>query len=356
MRSSSSVRPAALRFGFTLVELLVVIAIIGVLVALLLPAVQAAREAARRMGCTSKLRQLALAAHNFHDVNGKFPAGNEYRKGTVAPWNGGNTYDYYETWAITCLPYLEQAPVAQLWNQTTPNAYNDPSGKMTQLRNTKLQVYICPSDPNPFIASAPASGPGGSGVQTLTSGNTLCMQASYRGVAGSTWGGRSFTSDAGGDANWDDGSQVQHLMNWNRGMRGVITCVTDNNTAAGFVRIAEVTDGTANTLMFGEYATAKGTLNRRTLWAYAYTSYNLSDVTIAQPRTLIADFTLCANIPSPNGSNQCKRAWGSLHAAGALNFAYADGSVRSISKSIDMNTVMPALGSIGNGETVTGDY
>src|SRR6267142_1919763 len=58
--------------GFTLVELLVVIAIIGVLVALLLPAVQAAREAARRMGCTSKLRKMALAAHNFHDVNGKF--------------------------------------------------------------------------------------------------------------------------------------------------------------------------------------------------------------------------------------------------------------------------------------------
>src|SRR5207237_3725552 len=98
------VAPARQR-GFTLVELLVVIAIIGVLVALLLPAVQAARESARRMGCTSKLRQLALASHNVHDVSGRFPAGNAYRKGTVSPWNGPTTYDYYETWAISLLPY-----------------------------------------------------------------------------------------------------------------------------------------------------------------------------------------------------------------------------------------------------------
>ena len=145
-------------------------------------------------------------------------------------------------------------------------------------------------------------------------------------------------------------------MGWNRGMRGVITSVTDNATSAGPVRIAEITDGTAGTLMFGEYATAKGTLNRRTLWSYAYTSYNLSDISIGQPRTLIADFNLCTAIPSPNGSNQCKRAWGSLHSAGTLNFAFADGSVRTISKNIDMNFVMPALGSIGNGETIQGDY
>src|SRR5262245_35978735 len=210
----------ARRSGFTLVELLVVIAIIGVLVALLLPAVQQAREAARRMSCISKLKQLAIAAHNFHDVNGKFPAGNEYRRGTVAPWNGGTTFDYYETWAITMLPYLEQAALVQLWDQTTPNAYNDPTGRMQTLRATKLNIYICPSDPVPFRSQAPASGPSGSGISLLSSGNLLCMQSTYRGVAGTTWGGRSFNSDSGGDANWDDGTQVQWLVPWNKGMRG----------------------------------------------------------------------------------------------------------------------------------------
>jgi len=349
--NSNICRAPVARRGFTLVELLVVIAIIGVLVALLLPAVQAAREAARRMGCTSKLRQLALAAHNFHDVNQKFPAGNEYRRGTSGPWT--NAYDYYETWAITMLPYLEQPALAAMWDPTTPNAYNDPTGRMAQLRQTKLNIYICPSDPVPFVAQLPGSGPGGSGIQTSL---PMCMQSNYRGVAGSTWGGRSFTSDAGGDANWDDGGQVASLMGWNRGMRGVITCVTDNGTSAAPIRVAEVTDGTSGTLMFGEYATAKGTVNRRTLWAFAYTSYNLSDISIGQPRTLIADFSICASIASPNGSNQCKRAWGSLHSAGTLNFAFADGSVRPISKNIDMNFVMPALGSMGNGETIQGDF
>jgi len=274
-------RPAlALRRAFTLVELLVVIAIIGVLVALLLPAVQQAREAARRMGCTSKLRQIALAAHNFHDVNNKFPSGNTYRAGTVSPWTG--KYDYYETWTISLLPYLEQQALAQLWQPTVPNAVNESTpGPMTQLRNTKLNIFICPSDPNPFVPSQPASGPGGSGTNTT---RPLIMQASYRACAGTTYGGRSFTNDSGGDANWDDATQTAALMGWNRGMRGVMHAVSDTGLTAQ-LRAAEITDGTSNTLLVGEYATAKGTLSRRTLWSFAYTSYNLSDVTINQSRT-----------------------------------------------------------------------
>src|SRR5438045_7207734 len=92
--------PVRRRGAFTLVELLVVIAIIGLLVALLLPAVQAAREAARRMQCTNHLRQLNLSLHNFHDVNGTFPK-------QTSP--GGLTG---VSWLCLVLPYLEQKSLA----------------------------------------------------------------------------------------------------------------------------------------------------------------------------------------------------------------------------------------------------
>jgi prepilin-type processing-associated H-X9-DG protein len=117
-------------------------------------------------------------------------------------------------------------------------------------------------------------------------------------------------------------------------------------------KMTDITDGTTNTLMIGEYAT-KTQPRRRTFWAYAYTSYNMSCVTIAQSRTLIPDFDLCDRTPPrTNGNNQCKRGWGSFHGAGTMNFAMGDGSVRGISQNIDMNTVMPALGSIAGGEVV----
>src|SRR5258708_6708910 len=97
--------------GFTLVELLVVIAIIGVLVALLLPAVQAARESSRRSSCTNNIRQLALAAHNFADANGKFPvaaqiAGNP-ANGTQNMMSAYRTPGFGPNWAVLMLPYFE---------------------------------------------------------------------------------------------------------------------------------------------------------------------------------------------------------------------------------------------------------
>ena len=114
--------------------------------------------------------------------------------------------------------------------------------------------------------------------------------------------------------------------------------------------IKDITDGTSNTLAVGEYAT-KTHLSRRTYWAYAYTSYNESIVTFAQSRCLIPDFDLCSNTP-PTGTNQCKRAWGSFHSGGILNFAMCDGSVRGISPNVNMVTVLPALATIAGAEVV----
>src|ERR671919_44032 len=100
--------PEPSRAGFPLVELLVVIAIIGVLVALLLPAVQAARESARRMSCASNLRQIGLAMHNYHDIAGAFPIG----VSNDIPGNG-NGSDGNWTWSARILPYLEQSGLYQ---------------------------------------------------------------------------------------------------------------------------------------------------------------------------------------------------------------------------------------------------
>ena len=104
------------RKGFTLIELLVVIAIIGILIALLLPAVQAAREAARRSQCTNNLKQIGLALQNYHDVNRSFPPYGEM--GIPGPANP--QHSYHHTWITAILPYMEQMPLYQSANMKMP--------------------------------------------------------------------------------------------------------------------------------------------------------------------------------------------------------------------------------------------
>ncbi len=132
------------RRGFTLIELLVVIAIIGVLVALLLPAVQQAREAARRTQCKSNLKQAGLALHNYHDTHLAFPPGYVYRPGTQSENASGFG------WGAMILPYVDQSPLyAQFnWNAPVWDAANEPA------RTRHLNVFLCPSDPvssNSFV-------------------------------------------------------------------------------------------------------------------------------------------------------------------------------------------------------------
>ncbi|MDR2441689.1 MAG: DUF1559 domain-containing protein [Planctomycetaceae bacterium] len=125
--------------GFTLVELLVVIAIIGVLIALLLPAVQAAREAARRMQCSNQLKQFSIALHNYHDTNDSFPAGNSrIVKSATQRWNGYSPL-------LMLMPFYEH--VAIYTEATTgANAGKDPTGSSPW--NTTVTILLCPSDSN----------------------------------------------------------------------------------------------------------------------------------------------------------------------------------------------------------------
>ena len=130
--------------GFTLVELLVVITIIGILVALLLPAVQAVREAARRMACTNNLKQIGLAFHNYVDVNGVFPP-----LATTSP--DYQVWGY--VWGAKILPYLEQMP---LYDQIPVPDWTSLPYPANSVGSTVLGVYLCPSDPLPTILTVDA--------------------------------------------------------------------------------------------------------------------------------------------------------------------------------------------------------
>ncbi len=329
------------RRGFTLIELLVVIAIIGVLIALLLPAVQQAREAARRAQCSNNLKQIGLALHNYHDTNGSFPPGS-IAGGVIATPS-------LTTWTISILPYLEQGPLFAAYNLEIPNEH---LGNTTVCR-TFIAGFSCPSDPNAKGTAAPQSGPG-SGRQYAA--------ATYRAISGA--------SDARDpDDAWFDNPYVAGPyptgttvlpMSW----RGVLHVVSGTGRGPGFrptnlatERIADILDGTSGTTMVAEFSTksiAGAAGRRRTFWAYGYTSYNQSS---AQPFAVsfVPDYNFCDQqrargfIPP----HACKRALASLH-PGGMNVLKADGSVSFVKTSMNKQLWMGAA-TIANGELISSD-
>ncbi len=305
--------PSSRRRGFTLIELLVVIAIIAILIALLLPAVQQAREAARRSQCKNNLKQLVLAIHNYHDTSRSFPPGEITIGGCCSTPSGTN-------WAISILPFMDQAPLYKQYNFNLPNENSANSPVVQQ----NLAVQNCPSDINAGSLMKPESG--------LGSGLNYRM-SSYRAVGGKT--------DANGQ--WWDSGEGSLPVNW----KGPLHMIGQHNWRPESMR--DITDGPSNTLMIGEMHTQTHP-RRGTFWGYSYTSYNSSDISFTQPRTLIPDYDRCVSIGGTGGSNACKRGWGSFH-TGGIQFALCDGSVRFISVNINMNT-LGNLATVGGNEVV----
>ncbi len=130
--------------GFTLVELLVVIAIIGILIALLLPAVQAAREAARRSQCTNNVKQLSLAMHNYHDTHKQFPPGSMR---WTAPFVGSSWQSSHVSWICLILPFIEQSAIHDQINFSDTRPWQSAPAKPGYLlRKVKISGVLCPSD------------------------------------------------------------------------------------------------------------------------------------------------------------------------------------------------------------------
>jgi prepilin-type N-terminal cleavage/methylation domain-containing protein len=327
------------RIGFTLIELLVVIAIIGILMALLLPAIQKVREAANRMLCGSNLRQIGIALHNYYGDYNKFPPGG-ITEGPCCGTNSGTN------WAIELLPYIEQDALYKTYNQAVHNEHASNAFTRTQF----VKPYVCPSDIDTNMLDLPASG-NGSGLQY--------RRGSYRAVSGVLpFLGRGA---ADGRVFWDacEPSLITALgfssipVQW----KGLLhshgagatqpACAGQGNRNARET-FASMADGTSNTVVVGEYHTID-TPRRRTFWAYTYTSYNQSTI-VGNSAALDNSYARCAaNLTRAVGhDHSCKRTFASMHPSG-MNFVMGDGSIRYVSRGIDVNILM-SLGTINGGE------
>jgi prepilin-type N-terminal cleavage/methylation domain-containing protein/prepilin-type processing-associated H-X9-DG protein len=342
-------RQHQLRQGFTLIELLVVIAIIGVLIALLLPAIQAAREAAHRAQCTNNLKQIGIALHNYHDRQGSFPIGVqtfsahdincvEGQRGhsmftaILSDMAGGSSYNSIN------FDYAAGSPT---------NPYTNQHGGMINSTGLLAHIgtYVCPSETSrqrPYILPGQSSNPYG--------------WSSYAAVAGTgditRWWYGCASSPPGYDQEIEPNGMFGKMYSY---------------------RLAQDTDGTSNTAFVGEMCRFKGeqaqVLNTwtRALWfevtpgppeetrlqGYAYTVPRINaNVLLPEPESLWNDsFTDWAS----DGVSQNFGQFGfrSQHPGGA-NFLFGDGSVRFLKQTIDLSTYH-SIGTRDSGEVLSSD-
>ena len=307
--------------GFTLVELLVVITIIGILIALLLPAVQAAREASRRVQCSNNMKQIGLALHNYHMNNQCFPPGSF--------WFGLSYGEYRGSILVRLLPYLEQQAIFDLfdfksYNPTIDNQMLPGGGNLIQSK--VIPAYVCPSDSRPLTLNAPpweralhnyaaSIGPTTHG----NNGNCSCaVYASWNAYAPPPWGGVYGGAYAGPFFRYPNPPS----------------------------RIVDCRDGLSNTIYFGEVRPLCSAHNMGG-WA---TSNNGQGLTSTLPPI---NWDTC----DPNAPDPCYQPcnWNmelgfkSRHPGGA-QFLLGDGTVRIIAQTID-HWVYQYLGAKADGQT-----
>ncbi len=295
--------------GFTLVELLVVIAIIGVLVALLLPAVQSARESARRASCQNNFRQTGIALQNYHASNDRFPIGIEMWDPRYSKCSNpsARSHKWALGWAVHILPYFEQAQIAQQIDYKT-NSYASPG--TFEAGANPISAYLCPSDPQggELVSCCSSMRNGGTEVEDLAKTNMA-------GVADSV--------DWSCDGAWPDPEADGVLFQSSK------------------VKIGDISDGSSNTLAIGEILGNGIGSNSGYFWISWDILHTANGINIT------------VNAPLFSPWNVQVTGFSSYH-PGGCHFAFADGSVHFLNEGID-HRVLAALTTRAEGD-VSGEY
>ena len=267
--------------AFTLVELLVVIAIIGILVALLLPAIQAAREAGRRTQCMNNIKQYGLALHNFHDARRVVPP---------ARWNSGSP-----SWLALLMPYMEGQNEFDLWDFTKP--YRNPANKAA--REVSLPGFFCPSRRTaPFLSNEPFPGP--DDVPGSTGDYAGCVGDHHDGEYDPTANGVIITAVSYGQIKWKSN-----------------------------ISFKRITDGLSKTIFCGEKHVDPDRLGRKYGDSSIYNGGHVQPyVRITGGKFLIAQGT------ETEGAQLGEWIFGSQH-PGVCQFGLCDGSVQVLGEDVD---------------------
>ncbi len=305
------------RSAFTLIELLVVIAIIAILIGLLLPAVQKVREAAARMQCSNNLKQIGLAAHNYHSAYEMLPPGYHGPVPNIHYPAAGHFDSGNPKWVgvmVYLLPYLEQDNIYKQLRTMNDSAYlgnwwgTNPDWTMA---HSQIKTFLCPSDDGTVPSTGSAalihsfdSGPpeGAEGaVMYFFSGNTRLGKSNYAGVAGPGFNDGSVAAPAAGGANY-------------RPYTGIYT----NRSR---VKVNQILDGSSNTLMFGEGLGGAAPAARDYQWTW---------MGVGTIPTFLG-LRPCTNAVT-TGSNATNCIWAGFSSrhTGIVQFCFGDGSVRGI--------------------------
>lgn len=358
-KTNSGKPPIRRRHAFTLIELLVVIAIIGILIGMLLPAVQKVRDAANRMTCMNNLKQVTLAALNYESTTGSFPFNAitknnsqmpfiPWTDGTVAaPGNAGGTQGR-SSGLVPILPYLEQESIGKVW------VYNVDWSDPLNVQNLTMQVktFTCPGAPSTGMV-LPYS------TTYIAPGNDAFAPPVFPGSTVNVKGGKVYPTKPSSSTGWASDYAGATQVKTKKGSTGAETGYFNNLVAAAYptnaipskgamrqnggTRIADILDGTSNTILFGEAAGR----SQQCYGGGKCQAYDPANTT--SPIWADSDNRITLTGTNADGSNagqgpcavNCNNLSGDFYSfhAGGVNISFADGSVHFIAQTIPITTL-----------------